>query len=373
MLTKGERLVMNRVAIITFTSGFNYGNRLQNYAVQELLRELELFPQTIRDDMGRFIGIKRLVKDIVSPIYRLFRYAKISKLTEWERKSAFERFNRKYINMSNYSIFQKKFMNHVDNFDYFVVGSDQVWNPHFIESDYYFLSFAPMEKRIALSASIGIDTLPESVKESYKRLIEEIPFVSVREDKAADIISELGLPRPIVLTDPTLAITKEKWRDLSNLSKFHSNEDYILTYFLGEISDNQKEQINHISKKYSWKIINPLNENNRMFYSMNPADFINAIENAKLIITDSFHGTVFSIIFHKKFIVFNRKCKDSMVSRLDTLLKIFDLSEQMALSDMNLERMMKKDIKFDSTDKIIEEERIKVLGFLKTAINGCTE
>lgn len=358
---------MKKAAIITFTSGFNYGNRLQNYAVQEILKDIGFDVVTIRDDKGKYKGAKRVIKDIVSAVYGLLGFINISKLTEWERKSSFERFNRKYLKMSNLSLFEEDFSNKVKECDYYFTGSDQVWNPYFIESDYYFLTFAPQEKRIAFSASIGVDDIPDNKKDSFKIMIGQIPYVSVREEKAAEIINNLGLDYPTVLVDPTLALDKEKWQALANSSKFNSKQDYIFVYFLGPIQGELLEQIQIFADKKQCRIVNPLNTNNREEYSMDPSDFIKAIKDAKYIITDSFHGTVFSIIFDKQFIVYDRKAEKSMGSRIDTLLKKFGLSDRAAMSETNIEELTSRKIDYSNRNHQIDCERIKVYEFLKKA------
>ncbi len=360
---------MKKIAVVTFTTGFNYGNRLQNYAVQEIIKELGFEAETITDDVGRFVKLKKVIKHFVSWSYRFVKKINIAKLTEWERKTSFDKFNDKFIRFSSLNLFNEKGLREtIDEYDYYIVGSDQVWNPYFIKSDNYFLTFAPKEKKIAFSASIGINFLPDSEKERFKRFIGDMSQVSVREKRAADIIESLGLERPTLLVDPTLSLAKSKWEKLANNSNIKHHNKYIFCYFLGGQTDKQREFITVISKKLLCDVIDPLDSNNREYFSMDPSDFVQLIRDAQLVITDSFHGTVFSIIFHTPFYVYNRNCDNSMESRLDTLLDKFNLSDRRISDDCILSYLDLLSVDYDGVDNIIVSERQKTYDFLTNAL-----
>lgn len=360
---------MKKVGIVTFTTGFNYGNRLQNYAVQEIVKDFGFCAETICDNEIRFYTVKRNIKHIISILYGCLKATNITKLTEFERKTAFDRFNNKYINLSKLNLFdERRLEKSLDAFEFFITGSDQVWNPFFIDSDNYLLAFAPDGKKIAFSASIGVNVLPEEVRDKYKRLIDKIDFVSVREERAADIIEELGLNKPKVLSDPTLALEKEKWLKLVEKSSVRVQEKYILCYFLGRMPENRKIEFQQLADDLSCEIINPLDDRNRKIYSYDPVDFLKLIKESELVITDSFHATVFSILFHKPFYVFNRKCLESMESRIDTLLTTFGFQSRRVYEDEHIKNEEIGNIDFKKSDLKIESERKRVYDFLSDAL-----
>ena len=246
-------------------------------------------------------------------------------------------------------------------------GSDQVWNPKFDRlSDVDLLSFATPEQRISFSASFGISELPENSKEKAKRELEKFKAISVREDRGKEIVEELTERKDVqVLVDPTMLLTSEEWDKVAKKPEQLKTDKYILNYFLGEISEKRKKEIERIAKENNCEIINILDKNSP-FYQTGPSEFLYLEKNAFLICTDSFHSSVFAILYNRPFVVFDREDSNvKMNSRLDTLLKKFKL-ENRWYKDKITEEQLKVDYK--ESYIILKEERKKAKEFLENAI-----
>ncbi len=353
-----------KVGIITINDNTNYGNRLQNYAVQRILEENGIQAETIRNKVNPsttasnktiFQKIKGKINNI---IYKKKMQYKIQK---------FEEFNNRYINATNYIITQdniKKGLN--DEYDYFIVGSDQVWNPNWRLSNIDLLSFVESKKRIAFSASFGVEEIPSEKKDEVARELKKFKVISVREDRGKEIAQELTKRDDVeVLIDPTMMLTKEQWNQIIEKPKQLKYQRYILLYFLGEMSKDIKKKINRIAKENDCKVVNILDKRSK-FYGISPSEFVYLEKNAFLVCTDSFHASVFAILFDTSFIIFNRKGSISnMNSRIDTLLNKLKLQNRRydgKITNKNLEH------DYTKSYVILEEERKKALSFLKNSI-----
>ena len=353
---------MKKIGILTINDINNYGNRLQNYAVQEVLKKENINVETINNQKG-IVGISVILRRMKCFIRRISNRAVDKRyLNFWE-------FNKR-INGSEIYIDEKHIPCNLKNkYDYFITGSDQVWNPTFGRmSDIDFLTFAPAEKRISYSASFGIDEIPENLKEYYKQKLSQINKISVREDRAKELIENLTGRNDIeVLIDPTMMLTAEEWDKVSKEPKELKENRYILNYFLGELSEDRKSEINKLAADNNCKVINILDKNDDLYVS-GPSEFLYLEKNAFLICTDSFHSSVFAILFDRPFIVFDREQNgvEDMSSRIDTLLDKFKLQDRRYTG-----KITEENLKHDYTEayKILEKEREKSLNFLKRALD----
>ncbi len=346
-----------KIGIITLDGVYNYGNRLQNLAVQKIWEKEGFETETII--------IKR------SFLKEVYRYAKCF-LNNPLKTLKFIKFNAKYINTKY--VFNKKGKmcdKKISEFSFFSVGSDQVWNPNLRKSDkdIYYLKFAPREKRIALSPSIAVESVPDLLKKSFVDGISGFDYVSVRETQGADLIRELTGLDATVLVDPTLALTRSEWEQMLSL-KERRGEDYILLYFLGEVDKEfmdkvQKFALENNLKIKSAHIKNGLGEKN----NFDPRDFVSLIKGARYMFTDSFHGVAFSIIFNTSFYAFPRQNRENDVntvakSRLTSILEKTALLERFVTEFPENPQT----IDFEKTNALIEAEREKVYVFVKDAL-----
>lgn len=365
---------MKKIGIITINDYSNYGNRLQNYATQLFLENIGYSAYTIRNEANtlkesekrvltkiRERGVKNSMLLISNKLRRKGTKELLSK-----KISRFKEFSREYINETDFLLTEDNIPKDInEKFDFFVTGSDQVWNPHYrYGSSIDFLTFASQEKRIAFSPSFGVSNIPLEYQESYTKWLSEMKGLSVREEAGAKIIGKLTGRNSEVLVDPTLLITKKEWLKVSKSPDFKPVNNYILTYFLGNQGKIIKNQVNKFAKKNNLSVINLLDIKDKDAYIADPSEFIDLINSASLVLTDSFHGTIFSIIMKKPFIVFDRVENNniSMSSRIDTLLKKFNLNNRYYKNiDSNDEVFITN---YDHVEEILRSERQKTVNYL---------
>lgn len=356
---------MKKVGILTINDYNNYGNRLQNYAVQEIIRRCGCVAETVQNKTGYYNGnYKFLMKNLIKNFIKRFSFN-----PNQRRSIKFLDFNKKIqksLIMID-SLHINKDLNR--SYDYFITGSDQVWNPNFNRlSEVDLLSFADNNKKIALSASFGIEELPENKKEYAKNNLQTFKIISTREDAGKKIVEDLtGRTDVEVLVDPTMLLSAEEWDKVSKRPKQLKNNRYILNYFLGELQEEWKKEINRIAKENNCRIINML-DSQSPFYQTGPSEFLYLEKNAFMVCTDSFHSSVFSIIYDTPFIVFDRKQNGvtSMNSRIDTLLLKFELEKRRFNGRITKELL---DCNYSEAKKILEKEKEKSFCFLKKALD----
>lgn len=343
---------MKKVGIITIYDENNYGNRLQNYAVQEVIKSLGFEAETIKNT------------NIVNGENYLERAEKI----DFRRREKFLKFNEDYMSNTDEVIFHNEVSkNFHEKYDYFVIGSDQIWNYNFEDrfSEFAFAKFAPQYKRIALSASFGISEIPKEDYVAYKGL-EEMKAISVREFAGAKIVKEItGRDDALVVLDPTMMLPVEKWISIMKKPEQLKNDKYILKYFLGNVSDEKEKEIEKFAKEHGCDIVDVLDEDS--FYATGPSEFLYLVKNAFLVLTDSFHSCVFSILFEKPFLIFERDQErmSNMYSRIDTLLQIFQLEGRKFEGKIKEQQMS---IDYSNIKDILKTEREKEITFLKEAL-----
>lgn len=339
------------IAIVTIDDYINYGNRLQNYALTTLLRNagcnvingVRIYTKEdwIADTNGK---VKKIIKKMMP--FALFKN-KILKGTPIrqgllkEREKRFLYFIKEYTTLLDPIIVKKN----RDAFnilrklgiDYAVAGSDQVWNPSFGAKGYQFISFMPNECRLSFAASIGSDNIPESTKEFYKKYLLEMRYLSVREERAAQIIYELTGREADMTLDPTLLLEREDWEKIIRKPPMDINKNYICTYFLGVMPD----AVIDFAKEKGLQLCNLNSVEDADLYTIDPAEFLYMIKNAKFVLTDSFHAVAFSVKFNKEFYVFDRKQKNgsNMFSRIETITKRFKLENRIQDRERIIEQL----------------------------------
>lgn len=317
-----------KIGIVTITDLTNYGNRLQNYAMYHLLSkkfECEVVSLTSKRDRpyynGNYIAwLKERIAGLccLVPEWAEKRFG--NQITRWEN---FRKWNKFIPSMTFYEC--ARIPEEIEKeFDFFIAGSDQIWNYNFAAEhfDDYFLKFSKKKKNIAVSASFGVDEIPDEWKESYKSSLQEFHGISVREDAGRAIIKDLlGFDVP-VLIDPAMMLTKDEWLAVSKKPRVDCSKPYVLKYYLGDEAESEK--IDVWAKENGYEVYELLNKNIPELYSVGPGEFISLISNAALVCSDSFHCIVFSIIFSRPFLVYERQGSENyMTSRLETLLKKF--------------------------------------------------
>lgn len=323
---------MKRAVVLTIYDPHpNMGNRLQNYAVQKILSKMNLDVVSISFLKGD-CSLKWKIK---YGINKLTGYRFTKRKVYWKKLSRrykeFVRFNKKYIKTCHVNGVEQ-----IPEADYYVLGSDQIWNPlwwnrqdSYTEKMVYLAAFSEPDKIVCISPSFGCENLPEEWKPYFKEKLDRIPKLCVREDTGKKIIKELTGKDAIVTIDPTLMLSRNEWDEIAEKPQnFNENENYILTYFLGGISERAEKDLRSYSQQLNSKIYKIFDESCEFLYGASPSNFIYLIKNAKLVVTDSFHACVFSFIYDKPFLVYNREGASDMMSRMETLFEKFDLKRK---------------------------------------------
>lgn len=381
---KEDYSVRGKIAIVTLIDYLNYGNRLQNYALQEALNILGFNVETLVFNSRREKNVNKLrlskqllnlknmsVYDILNKGYtKLWNYINKKELFESKsiRTDIFKRFTNAFIKETKYSFSDNSIPKGLsEKYDYFITGSDQVWNPAYNKgSPIYFLTFAPKEKRIAYAPSFGVSEIKNEFIDYYKEWISGIDKLSVREYNGAEIIKNLiGVDVP-VLVDPTMLLTEPQWDKIAKEPRNKPNEKYLLTYFLGYTPIEYSKRIKKIATSNNLKVVKLGSIKEKETYRTGPSEFLSYIKDCSLVCTDSFHGAVFSIIYKKPFIVYKRVGTQSMYSRINTLLDKFNLHcRKVECIDYDKNVF---DIDYSHITPILETEREKAIYYLKSAL-----
>jgi len=361
-----------RIASITFHRAINYGAILQAYALQESFKKLgcefnviDYRNQLIENNhKKRTLSGCRTIKDVLSFIVYAKHYNK--------KHNKFRDFSRNYLNTSEACFNTEDLKNITSDYDKFVCGSDQVWNYQITDFDKaYFLDFVEDKcTKYSYAASFGFSKLPGELKEEYRRLLSGFNEISVREDQGKDIVRDVVDKDVEVVIDPTMLVSKEEWAKIAK--DYTKKKDYILIYaFKG--SETISSFAQHLSEKTGCEIVyisHSLKRKIKAVYEkeVGPREFLGLFKNAKYVVTNSFHGTVFSINFNKNFFMELLPEKQKVNSRLENALNLFGLRDRQIINGKNSH--IEESIDYDRVNKILEAERQKSVGFLNKIINS---
>lgn len=359
-----------KASIVTiYNSNPNYGNRFQNYAIVMILKKIGIDSDTLVFE-NDIISRKQLIK---AALQKIFKYKLPGDTFYWmyeiKRCKKFYQFNNKYINICKVGTMEK--LKKLKS-DFFIVGSDQVWNVNWYDSvgikkNIYLLAFTESRKKVCFSPSFGIERLPDEWTCWFRKHLLDIPFISVREESGAKIVKELTGKDAMVLIDPTMMLDAEEWLKIAKQPENIESVPFIFTYFLGRKSSRINMDIEKYAQENKLQVYNLLDRDQPELYVSGPEEFIFLLSKAKLVLTDSFHACVFSFLFRKPFLVYKREdTQNNMMSRIDTLLKKFKLQRKFVDSGLHNELF---ECDYDLGYEILAKERVKVIEFLKKSMN----
>ncbi len=373
---------MDKIAIVNRTNLKNFGSVLQVYALCQAVKNLGYESEVVwtSGNLSKHFDI-RIIK-IVNIFIKIIKYPYlicdfIKTLRSIKKKEInevdsrlFDDFVKNNIQEKNYKYNKLNDISRGNEYKKFICGSDQIWCSTSLYVDpMMYLRFAPQNKRIAYAPSLGRDYIPKYNQRIMKKYIEEIPFVSIRENKGKELIKELtGLDVPVLL-DPTLLIEKNHWLTLSN--KVNIEKKYLLCYFLDFPNRTIIDKINDFAKENHLSIIQLGKKiNNDAFVKINagPKEFLYLVNNSEMIITDSYHGVLFSIIFNKLFWSIERNYEQyDQSTRQKSILLQLNLFDRYVISEFNISY---KSINYMIVNKILQENRDYSYKFLFDAIKG---
>lgn len=375
-----------KIAIMTLRLHKNYGGILQNYALNKTLREMGHDVETInivwdirlKQPQKYIIWIKRIIKNIIkfrwTPLDIEGQILKLDPITTQHTKA----FKLKNIPLTKkiYYLPNGDFSDINDKFDAVVVGSDQVWRPKYANGiEHNFLDFITNEriKRIAYSISFGTDRNEYTPHQQMLcgKLIKKFKAISVREESSINLIQNIfkwEISNITQTLDPTLLLKKEEYLKLIGNYK---NINKIFYYILDYTEDKQKviNQMEHQLGISSYTLTPEGMSNNSTSIIPPVEEWLKSILSSQFVITDSFHGCVFCIIFNKPFIVYGNNFRGK--ARFDSLLKIFGLENRFIESSSQLKdkQIFKEPIDWETVNNVLEEQKQISKNFLISALS----
>lgn len=366
---------MKKIGTITFSWAHNYGALLQTYALE---KKLEQFGDVRVIDFKKeqYVKMYKVLTPLNGNINKKLKILIKNVLyfsKNYCRYKNFKNFINKNINFSRSFYSEEDLKKNAPNYDIYITGSDQVWNPKIVGelSDAYTLNFGNSNViRISYAASVGDASQIKYNKEIFKEKLSHLDCISVRENDAKIELDRILDNDVSVVLDPTLLLTREEWSKVIKGNK--EKEKYILAYVVEEDIEYNKI-VNELSKKTGLKVIHfekrgkKYNNVLKSAYTADPFDFVNYIKNAEYVVATSFHATVFSIIFNKKFFIIPHRKTGARVTNLLDKLEIkgrtFSNIEEFENINYNFET------NWEEVNKKLNIERKKSINWLSNALN----
>ena len=349
---------MEKIGILTYHRAYSYGAKLQAYALATYLTSIGFEAEVIDygnigEEKLRKIGTKSLKDFIVTTLCYI-----ASSIAEPQRIRHFDEFmdiiphSPKHYDKANIAEAN-------DKYDYFITGSDQVWNPKYNEGDLtYLLDFIKDNKKIfSYAASFGVSQLPDDILQVYKPLLKRFNKILIREVTGKTLLhTQLGLDSQVVL-DPTFLLSRSQWEKMANypLSK---QQKYILSFQIINRDVHYDAMLDYLHRKLGYEVIE-LKDSFRykpwkwpIYAKAGPKEFLGLIKNAEMVVTNSFHATVFSILFHRSF--FCSRNSFGFNSRMENLTGGLGLADRMFDSSTFLHSISDTDVVYEKVDEILE-------------------
>lgn len=379
---------MEKIGIVTSARELNYGAILQAYALQRIISDFgfdsKLLWWSNQRNSHRDIRIRKLLAMFVTYVrnpgimnksVKAYGHTFEKSMTQ-NTIELFEKFEKEFLNIEFLSYGQMKRFAAAEDCRSVIAGSDQIWNSYAIYVDpFYYLQFAPKNKRIAYAPSLGKNDIPDYNKQKIMRYVNEINHLSVREETGRILLSEITDKKIEVVLDPSLLFDSGVWKTIEG--KMNIPQEYILLYFLDQPNTECVNKIKEITQKYDLPVLALPYEipsfsgiEDIRYVDAGPAEFLSLIANAKLILTDSFHGTAFSINYNKTFLTFDRQYgnNQSQASRIVDLLRTFELTDHFISGDISLQNIT---IDYSPINHRLKQLREKSIRYLKDAIEDC--
>ena len=363
------------IKVLTFHRAHNHGSVLQAYALQSFVRNLvcrynygidyqlidlhSQFQENFYSVIKSWSNPRNIAKNIIAFLH----YTALKK-----RYQAFEEFIKDEFSVTPRYYNEEDLKHNPLEADYFISGSDQIWNVRAQDfSEAYYLPFVTSGKRLSYAASFGPLKIDWDKYNKYEtsNLLSQYDAISVRETGSADNVETLIGSRPEVHVDPTFLLTADEWRKVQSSSNYKEGK-YILLYCL-EPSRQQLIWAKKIGRNLGLPIVvTRYNNKHDWFnsfvhkYESGPRDFLALIDHAALVLSSSFHGTAFSIIYHKPFYVFNGLADN----RISSILTRIDMKDRSIETEADIDNVSLKPVDAIKIDKYLQTERKRSADFL---------
>ena len=390
---------MKTIGLVTPTGVYNFGTKLQAYAMQEIFRSRGYDTEIIQ--RGQRKGILFVMKNFAVKCISVFfpkfkfewKYKKYIK-TQYDylpvsslipplesRLYSLDSFNTHY----KFRLFNgvQDLMKGSQKYIAVVCGSDQIWNPINKNIEFFLLQQINQQVRcFSYAPSIGVNTIPETLSPLYKKAMKNMYAVSVRETSAAQLLQGLSDKKVSVVLDPTLLAGRKVWDEVLKLKAGLTNRSYCLCYLLGTTPEH-REMCSKFAKNQNlelynfthFKKYNDADEHleGEHLYDVDPAEFVGLVSKAKFIVTDSFHCSCFAMMYHIPFATLLRyqsSDNESTNSRIFSLLGQFGLEDRICRNMEDVVKILSSNIDYTAVDQILESKRMESNAFVDDALKG---
>ncbi len=360
---------MNNIGIVTWHYYENYGSALQAFALQGIICSLGYKAEFINyhnPKYGKINGTKEFIKcacDLLLGYFSdRFRFGSI-------------RFLKRYLYQGAKTLEVEKLPELAAKYDAIICGSDQIWAPN-VFNPVYFASFAkPETRKISYAASVGLNDIPQDLVPEYKRLLSDFSAISIREDEGKVLLKErCGIDSTVVL-DPTLLHDAVFYKRIQRRVQGIKGK-YLFCYFLNE-NHHYREKVEKYARAHGLQIVGVsarLDDGGWMkrLTNLGADHFLWLIDHAEAVMTDSYHGTIFSLLYHKDFWTFVRFAEDSPIcqnSRIRQLQSYFGNNVRIVGQKDDIDELTEPD--FSDFEERLSPLRSASLDFLKTALKSC--
>lgn len=363
-----------KVGIITFHQALNYGALLQAYALRKVIclmggeAEIIDYHCSIIEDAYVFPTLRncKSVKEIL-------KYVAQGKY-EIEKRKRFDAFRKQKLEISDASYNTNNIDKAVYQYERFVTGSDQVWNcnAHNFDKNYFLNFVKDSTRKFSYAASLGLSKIPEQLTSEYYEQLKEFNICSVREMQGKIALEHIGIRNVRVDIDPSLLLSKEEWtREFNIIPK---KEYFIFAYYF-ELTPSLKKFIEELASKtgcyvkyFGSPIRSPFRCKCRAVKTADPIDFVDAVFNAEYVVTNSFHGTAFSINFNKTFFVELLNKSADVNSRLVNILDVTDLSNREIHNFKNVSEALSAHVDWHTVNKKLNLMRQDSLEYVRSIV-----
>ena len=373
-----KNIEMKSVGIITKHRIYNYGSFMQAYATQRAIEKMG-YEATLIDYQypnpfhATYPSLKDQIRHWANNVMKNLLPGRLGTSLARKYQDAFDT----YYHLTNKYPTQKSIMDNPPNFDIYVVGSDQLWRPAFTNGDgAFFADFAPKgKKKVSYASSFGCLKIEESFKDEYTRMLGAFDELSVREESGISIIKELTGRDAHLVLDPSLLLQADEWRHIKNASGVRGR--YVFCYGMIDI-----DYVNRVAKELignedmaivrtNGNFFDYFNKDIHYILDCGPLEWLDLIDNADLVLAGSFHGTAFSIQFHKPFlsVLSGEENQDSRQINLLNLLKL--QKNLLYVGDENFSSIAPNmyGINWDEVDSVLNRYREDSISYLRNSLS----
>lgn len=369
-------IIMSKIGILTYHSGFNYGACLQAYALQTTLKKFGYDSEIINFETEDFVASRemfsrkpRRMKEVIKNITRIPYWKSLH-----ERERMFNSYTFDVLKSTKRYKTEQEVINHAEDYDCIICGSDQIWNLTHVKDDpaitpLFFLNFPKKQRRVAYAASFASFTkIASHHEEEFLPWLKQFDAISVREQDGYDYVKSKGLDCTLAL-DPTILLDKEEYEPIC---RDRLIEGKYIAMFGWNTNDDLVSAAKEVSKKLGLPVYNIVPPPRKMFcgiprkLDVGPCEFLSIIKNAEFVVTNSFHGTAFSTTFEKPYVSIVTGKADT---RMNSLLEQLGLADHLVhKEDMDIDRMLATDFSGVHEKKV--SLRQESFDFIKNSLKG---